>query len=61
LTQTLIASIERAGDHVVVVGVLALVAAVAAIVYWLVQLVSKRRVGRPHPDDESGGARRPQA
>jgi hypothetical protein len=43
LTQALLASIDRAGDHAVVVGVLALVAVVAGLLYWLVQLVARRR------------------
>lgn len=61
MTHALIASIDRAGDHVVVVGVLVLAAAVAALVYWLVQLVGKRRGGRPRPDGDAGGARHPEA
>ncbi len=61
MTQTLIASIDRAGDHVVVVGVLAVVAAVVGLVYGLVRLVGKRRADRPQPDRDSGGARGPEA
>jgi hypothetical protein len=61
LTHTVIASIDRAGDHVVVVGVLAVVAALAALVYGLVQLVGKSRVGRSQPDDDSASARHPEA
>jgi hypothetical protein len=43
LTHALIASIDRAGDHIVVVGALALVAAVVGLVYGLVQLAARRR------------------
>jgi hypothetical protein len=56
LTQTLIASIERAGDHVAVVGALALVAAVVGLVYVLVQVAGRRRADRTESSDRSGGA-----
>jgi len=61
LTQALIASIDRAGDHVVVVGVLALVAAVVGLVYGLAQLVGKRRTDRAHFGDRSGRGPGPDA
>ena len=59
MTQTLIASIERAGDHVAVVGALALVAAVVGLVYALVQLAARRRTDRTESGDRSGRARPP--
>jgi sorbitol-specific phosphotransferase system component IIC len=57
LTPALIASSDRAGEHFVMVGVLALLAVVVGLIYGLVRLVGKRRVARTQPDDEaSGGA-----
>jgi hypothetical protein len=46
----MIGSIDRAADHAVVLAVLILIAAVAGVVYWLVQLAARRRAGRAHSD-----------
>jgi hypothetical protein len=61
VTQTLVASLGRDGVHLVVVGVLALVAAVVGVAYGLVRRGGNGRVGRPPSDDEAGGARGPEA
>ena len=47
--SALIASIDRAGDHAVVVGMLAMIALVGGLVYRLFQLM-KRRAGRSRSD-----------
>lgn len=46
----LIASADRAGDHIVVVGSLAVAVAVAALVFGVARLV-KRRFGQTHAAD----------
>jgi hypothetical protein len=61
LTAGLVASIDRAADHAFVVGALVLVAAVVALVYWLLQLADKRREGRTPPGDGSESAGGPEA
>jgi Flp pilus assembly protein TadB len=38
----IIANVDRAGSHLVIVGVLVVVAAVAALGYWLTRAVKKR-------------------
>jgi hypothetical protein len=60
VTHTLIASIDRAGDHVFVVGGLAVIAVVAGLVYGLVQLVGKRRAGRTRTHRSPEGAEGPE-
>jgi hypothetical protein len=61
LSEALLASIDRAGDHAVVVGVLALVAILGGLVYWLVLLVGRRRAGGTRSGDGSQSARGPEA
>ena len=56
-----LADISRAGDHVMVFGVLALIAAVGGLAYGLIRLVGKRRAGRAAseraaPNDRAPGA-----
>ena len=51
--ELVMASIDRAGDHAVVLGVLAVIAAVVGLVYLLVRLVGKSRAGRTHSDRAS--------
>jgi len=41
-----IASIDRAGDHAVVIAIVALIAAVGGLVYGLIHLVAKGRADR---------------
>ncbi len=43
----LIASIDRAGDHVAVLGVLVLIAAVGGLIYGLVHLLKSRTGSTP--------------
>jgi hypothetical protein len=57
----MIASLDRAGDHAVVLAVLVLIVAVAGLVYWLVQLAARRRAGRAHSDRRPGTTGRPDA
>jgi hypothetical protein len=45
-----LANIERAGDHVVVLGVLVVVTAIGGLVYGLVRLAGKRRAARTRSD-----------
>lgn len=52
--ELVIASIDRAGDHAVVLGVMALIAAVGGLGYGLVRLVGRRRAGRTRSDRASG-------
>jgi hypothetical protein len=56
--DALIASIDRAGDHALVLGLLVVVAALAGLVYGLVQLAGKMRAGRPRahraPEEAEG-------
>jgi hypothetical protein len=55
----MIASLDRAGDHAVVLAVLILIAAVVGVVYWLVQLAARRRAGRAHSDRDPESSERP--
>jgi hypothetical protein len=57
----MIASLDRAADHAVVLGVLVLIAAMGGLVYWLVQLAARRRAGRAHSDRGPEGAERPES
>jgi ABC-type transporter Mla subunit MlaD len=50
----MIASLDRAAGHAVVLAVLVLLAAVGGLVYWLVQLAARRRAGRAHSDRGPG-------
>jgi hypothetical protein len=45
-----IASIDRAGDHAAVFGVLVVVVAIGGLVYAVVRLATKRRAGRTRPN-----------
>jgi hypothetical protein len=51
-TDALLASIDRAGGHAPLLGVLVLIAVLGALVYWVVQLAGKRRAGRAHRGSE---------
>jgi len=51
-----IANIDRAGGHIVVLGALVLVGIVAALIYWLVRRAGSRRSGRASPGREAGGS-----
>lgn len=55
----MIASIDRAVDHAVVLGVLVLIAAIGALAYWLILLAARRRVGRARSDRGPEGTERP--
>jgi ABC-type nitrate/sulfonate/bicarbonate transport system permease component len=57
----MIASIDRAGDHAVVLAALVLIVAVGGLVYWLVLLAARRRAGRAHSDRGPEGTGRPDA
>jgi hypothetical protein len=46
----MIASIDRAADHAVVLAVLVLIVAIGGLVYWLIQLAARRRPGRAPSD-----------
>ncbi|MGH2745913.1 MAG: hypothetical protein ACRDLY_10880 [Thermoleophilaceae bacterium] len=59
--MTLLASIDRAGDHAMVLGLLVVIAAIGALVYGLVQLLRKRREGRTHAHRGREGAEGPEA
>jgi hypothetical protein len=48
-----IASIDRAGDHAAVVGVLLLAVAIGGLVYGLVRLVAKSRGARARKSDRT--------
>ena len=52
--ELVMASIDRAGDHAVVLGVLAVIAAVLGLGYLLVRLVGKSRAARARSDRASG-------
>jgi hypothetical protein len=56
----MIASLDRAADHAVVLGVLVLMAAAGGLVYWLVQLAGRRRVRRSRSDRTPEGTERPE-
>jgi hypothetical protein len=45
-TYALLASIDRAGGHAPLLGLLVLIAVLGALVYGVVQLTGKRRAGR---------------
>jgi hypothetical protein len=45
-----IASIDRAGDHAVILGVFVAVAAVGGLAYGLFRLVARSRAGRTRSD-----------
>jgi hypothetical protein len=51
--ELVIASIDRAGDHAVVVGALVVIATVGGLGYGLVRLVGKSRAGRTRSGRES--------
>jgi hypothetical protein len=51
-----IASIDRAGDHAGVLGVLLLAVAIGGLVYGLVRLTAKSRVGRARKRDRTPDA-----
>jgi hypothetical protein len=51
-----IASIDRAGDHAAVVGVLLVVVAVGGLVFALVRLAARSRVGRARKSDRTPDA-----
>jgi hypothetical protein len=57
----MIASIDRAGDHAVVLGVLVLIVAIGGLCYWLVQLAARRRAGRARSGRGPGTTGRPDA
>jgi hypothetical protein len=52
--ELVIASIDRAGDHAAILGVIAVIAAVGGLVYGLVRLAGKNRAGRARSDRASG-------
>jgi hypothetical protein len=56
----LIASIDRAGDHGIVVGMLVMIALAGALVYGLYLLV-KGRADRPQSDEGRGDPPGPKA
>ena len=45
-----IADVNRAGDHLLIVGALIVIAAVGGLVYGLVRLVGRRRASRTPSD-----------
>lgn len=55
-----IASIDRAGGHIYIVGALVAVATLGGLVYALVRWVGKSRAGRTRSDRGPGDARRTQ-
>jgi hypothetical protein len=56
-----LASIDRAGDHAAVLGVVVAVAGVGGVVYGLVRIVVKGRARRTRPTPGPGSDRRPDA
>jgi hypothetical protein len=52
--ELVIASIDRAGDHAAVLGVIVVIAAVGGLVYGLVRLVGNSRAGRTRSEHRSG-------
>jgi hypothetical protein len=54
--ELVIASIDRAGDHAAVFGVLLVVVAIGGLVYGLVRLAAKSRVGRARKSDRTPDA-----
>jgi hypothetical protein len=61
LTLSLIASIDRAGGHALVVGVLVMIVAVGALVYGVIQLAGRRRTARRRSAGATGAAEDPDA
>jgi hypothetical protein len=57
VSELVVASIDRAGDHAVVLGVVAVIAVIGGLLYGLVNLVGKARARRTRSD----AARRPEA
>ena len=57
MAELVIASIERAGDHAAIMGVLVGVAVVGGLIYGLVRLAGRARASRTR----SGTHRRPDA
>jgi hypothetical protein len=53
--------LSRAADHAAVIGIVALVALVAGLVYGLARLVAKSRAGRARSDRGPEGVRGPEA
>lgn len=51
-----LASIDRAGDHAGVLGVLLVVVAIGGLVYGLVRLAARSRVGRARKSDRTPDA-----
>ncbi len=56
-----IANVDRAGGHIVIVGVLVVVAAVGGMIYGLVRLVGKNRAARTRSDHGADGVQGPEA
>jgi uncharacterized integral membrane protein len=54
MTDIVLANIDRAGDHAVVLGVVALIAAIGGLLFGLVRLVGRARERRAR-------SRRPEA
>jgi hypothetical protein len=59
--ELVIASIDRAGDHAGVLGVLVLVAAIGGLIYGLVRIAAKNRAGRTRSAPGRESDRRPDA
>jgi hypothetical protein len=51
-----IASIDRAGDHAAVFGVLVVAVAIGGLVYGLVRVAAKSRAGRTRKSDRTPDA-----
>ncbi len=60
MTVELLASIDRAGDHAVALGLVTVIAAVASLVYGLIQLLGKRREVRTRSHRGPEGAEGPE-
>jgi hypothetical protein len=59
-----IADVDRAAGHLVILGVLAIIAAIAGLVYWLIGAGNKHPDGTPRreaPEDPAAPARRDDA
>ena len=56
-----LASIDRAGDHAAVVGVLVGIAAIGGLVYGLVRVAAKSRAARARSAPRPDADRRPDA
>jgi hypothetical protein len=59
--ELVIASIDRAGDHAGLLGVLVLVAAIGGLIYGLVRIAAKNRAGRTRSAPGPESDRRPDA